>query len=123
MNPRMILFAAAVLSLAMSVTARDDEWLCKAMEQLLIYPNIRLAEWIGYPQGWDMPDDLGDVSIVLPIVEDYEAIYLLKYSASRQELWLWPFRSMKVTTDQNGDWEGTHDFCPPLIVDLTYSSE
>lgn len=118
MNLRMVVFAAAIIALALTVKAKDDDWLCKAMEQLLVYPNIRLAEWVGYPRGWDMPDDLEDVSIVLPIVEDYERMYLLKFSASKQELWLWPFKSMTVTTDQDGEYEGTHDFCPPIIISL-----
>lgn len=105
-----------VIIVATRASAAAD-WLCDYMASLTVYPEVHLAEWIGYPEGWrDMPSDLDDHQLLLPISQDQEQFYLVKTSASAGQQWIWTYRSMDRWTDQNGQHDGHHDFCPAVLV-------
>lgn len=113
----VIMAVLAVLGLIniTRVSAAAD-WLCEYVAALTVYPDVRAAEWVGYPEGWrDMPDDLGN-DMMLPVSEDGEQFYLLKSSAKAGETWLWTYRSMATWTDSEGEHDGHHDFCDAVLV-------
>jgi len=66
-----------------------------------------LVEWLDYPQGWELPDDLKKASRIdfaQGGIWDY-------YSASQQAHYLIVFTSYQQTADANGEHFGAHEFC------------
>lgn len=110
-----------LLFIARIVAAEQEHWLCQYTNALTNYPRVSLAEWDPERYTWvDMPSDLGqDGFLFLPLSEEFRQGYHIEFSPSEQELWLWPFWSLEIRRDQNGDHEGSHDFCPVLIIDLS----
>lgn len=98
----------------------EDHWLCNVMDTASVSRAGRVAEWDAQGYGWvGMPTDLNQVPIdILFADEQMSAGYVLYFSASQQELWVFPQWSFNVSTDPNGQHEGTHDLCPVRIYDL-----
>lgn len=92
------------------VTAADDP-LCQFFDALATMPSVGVAEWIGYPTGWkDMPTTW-DYETFLPILEGG-----ILQRVSGDKAWLWGYLSLTTWTDQNGEHDGHHDFCPSVLV-------
>jgi len=77
---------------------------CNAIHALV---GGELVEWLGYPQGWDLPDDLKKSSRI----EFAEGGIWDYYSASQQAHYLIVFTSYEQTTNPNGEHFGAHEFC------------
>lgn len=75
---------------------------CAAIHTLV---GGELVEWIGYPQGWNLPDDLTRADRV-----DFADGGVWEfYSASEQARYVWVFVSYEVS----GTPRGAHEFCGP----------
>lgn len=78
---------------------------CAAVHALV---GGELVEWIGYPQGWNLPDDL----------ERGERIDFADggvwefYSDSERARYVWVF----ITYTVDGEPRGYHDFCGPYRI-------
>jgi len=100
--------------------APEDHALCRVVANGSVSLSGRVAEWVGYPQGWqDMPADLWDIPIdILYADENMSSGYMLQFSPSKQELWVFPLWSFDFATDANGNYGGTHDLCQVMVYDL-----
>ena len=111
----LMILSAIVLFIVTRADAAAD-WLCDYVQALTVYDNVQVAEWVGYPEGWaDMPIDLDNQQLLLPISEDGQQAYLIKTSTLQREQWIWTYKSMRTWTDQNGEHDGHHDFCSAVL--------
>lgn len=94
-----------------AITSAADDPLCLYFDALATMPGVRVAEWIGYPEGWkDMPTEW-DYETFLPILDGG----ILQRVKGRKQ-YLWGYRSMATWTDANGEHEGNHDFCEAVLI-------
>lgn len=78
---------------------------CESIHSLV---GGELVEWIGYPQGWNLPSDLKRTARV-----DFDNGGVWAYhSESDHARYLWIF----VSYTEDGVPEGYHDFCGPYRV-------
>src|SRR5690242_10211012 len=71
-----------------------------------------LVEWQGYPQGWDLPEDLTKVARV-----DFDNGGMWAYySKSEHARYIWVFTSYEQTGDPDEGDFGAHEFCGPYRV-------
>ncbi len=120
-----VLFTILLMLAGLVTATPEDHAMCRAYASTQVSLAGRVAEWVGYPEGWsDMPADLINLDI-LPIPDEtltdgwlYSSFYDLKFSPSTMQLWVFPHVSFEYSTDANGNNGGTHDLCPVMIYDL-----
>lgn len=82
-----------------------DHPLCSYFAELANLPDVEVAVWIGYPDGWQD----------YPKVWDYETYTELPGGTgilsrvAGDQTWLWGFRSLTEN-------EGNHDFCSDVLI-------
>jgi len=112
----MILFGVliALIFVALVRAGDDPHALCRALADTKVSHSGRYAVWDTDAKTWrDIPNDLNGVNIdFLPVNEDKNAGYYLKYSPSKNELWIFPFWSLE------NDGTGSHDLCPVIVYKL-----
>lgn len=114
----VLLIAMALLLIAIvaikAYASPEDHVLCRVMVLSQVSRAGRLALWDDSIEAWqDMPADLGAIPIdLLYLDETMDAAYYLMFSASKMELWIFPYWSLQP------DDTGTHNFCPVVIYDL-----
>ena len=64
--------------------------------------------WVGYPQGWDMPDDLVGSWKVIGVIEQEPMMVWIWSSATTNNYYIFPFDNTTPFTDANGDYYGVH---------------
>lgn len=106
-------FAAAVLviGLVVSRVAATDDPLCQYFDALATMQGVEVAEWIGYPDGWEDYPQEWDYEVFLPILDGG-----ILQSVSGNKQWLWGYRSLDTWADQNGEHDGHHDFCDKVLI-------
>ena len=101
----LLLIAALVFAPVDSPTPET----CDAIHALV---GGELVEWLGYPLGWDLPDDLQKVGRV-----DFDSGGVWAYHSDiDQARYLWVFVSYEQTTGADGQHFGAHEFCGPYKV-------
>jgi hypothetical protein len=71
-----------------------------------------LVEWVGYPQGWQLPADLKKIGRV-----DFASGGAWAYhSESDQARYIVVFASYEQTTGADGEHFGAHSFCGPYRI-------
>lgn len=83
---------------------------CRQIEA--ITGGVELA-WLGYPDGWQLPDDLKRSATV-----HFAVGGIWEYTAESEPgvKYLWWFGDFEATTDANGNHLGYHDFCALRVV-------
>lgn len=82
---------------------------CDAIHALV---GGELVEWVGYPQGWNLPADLTLVKRI-----DFEQGGIVKYHSHTDGAnFITVFLSYDETTDANGEHLGAHSFCGPFRI-------
>lgn len=95
----MILF---ILSLLFAIPTPEQ---CEAVHALV---GGELVEWIGYPEGWNLPDDL----LRIGRIDFAQGGIWEDYSKSEDARYLWVFLDYVV----DGTPRGAHNFCGPYRV-------
>lgn len=67
-----------------------------------------LVEWVGYPQGWILPDDLDRIGRI----DFADGGIWEDYSKSERARYLWVFVNYIV----DGEPRGAHNFCGPYRI-------
>lgn len=114
----VLLLVALIVIKARADAGAQDQPICKAVNVTDYPPNARVAEWVGYPEGWqDMPAGLLEQeSIMLYMDETITAGYALYIQEG--ELWIFPHWSFESRFDENDQHGGTHDLCPVIVYTL-----
>lgn len=77
---------------------------CAAIHALV---GGELVEWQGYPDGWNLPDDMSRTDWI-----DFASGGIIAYwSESEQARYVIVFTSYEATADSNGNHYGQHSFC------------
>lgn len=98
----MILAALAVYIVNMKA---NDHPLCDYFAELAKEPSVEVAEWVGYPQGWNNYPQEWDYETITDLAGG-AAIVTKVYGGER---WIWAFRTL---TEDNGN----HDFCEHVLI-------
>lgn len=112
----MFLLSAACcigcLLFAVSRVAAADDPLCAYFDTLATMPGVSVAEWIGYPEGWrDMPQTWDYVTWT-PMLWP-SGILTAGYKSVR---YMWAFTDLDSENYGVPSQEGTHNFCPTVLV-------
>jgi hypothetical protein len=107
-----LMILAVIVMVVLPRASADEHPLCSYFEAVSHLPGVRVAEWIGYPDGWrDMPETWDYITIT-----DLPGGTSILSQVTGYERWLWGFRSDQTWTDANGDWDGHHDFCEAVLI-------
>lgn len=90
---------------AISHVSAGQHPLCTYFEALSKEPDVTVAEWIGYPQGWHNYPQEWDYETFTPIAGESGILSRV----SGDETWLFGFRTL---TEDNGN----HDFCEHVLI-------
>lgn len=105
----MLTFFALLITLFFSPVNVPSGGVCDSIHTLV---GGEPVEWVGYPQGWNLPADLkasGHVDFQTGGVISY-------YSKSERTRYLFVFTSYEANADSNGEHHGNHDFCGPYRI-------
>lgn len=100
-----------ILGAVIAKVAAADDPLCLYFDALASMPGVEVATWVGYPQGWQNYPETWDYEVFLPILGGG----ILQRVAGDQS-WYWGYRSLETWTDQAGEHDGHHDFCPAVLI-------
>lgn len=83
----------------------DDHPLCSYFAELANEPNVSVAKWIGYPEGWEGYHTEWDYETITDLANGSGIIT----KAVGKTRWLFAFRSFK---EDNGN----HDLCEHVLI-------
>ena len=109
----VLLLLAGLLFVATRIFAGAiDQETCNALDERLRYDEK--LSWIGYPQGWDLPDDLRPLGLfpIEPTNPDVEASahYGIFESKETKSVYVWYFFDLET----DGEPLGQHHICPQV---------
>ena len=78
---------------------------CDAIHALV---GGELVEWVGYPQGWNLPDDLKRIGRI----DFADGGIWNDYSRNERARYVWVFLDYTV----DGEPRGAHNFCGPYRI-------
>lgn len=82
---------------------------CDAIHALV---GGELVEWVGYPDGWQLPDDLKRIGRI----DFADGGIWNDYSRNERARYVWVFTSYEQNADANGQHFGAHFFCGPFRI-------
>lgn len=107
----VVALTVILLGLSEFLAGAIDDNVCNALDERLSYDEK--LEWIGYPDGWELPPDLEFVGLLpLAPLEDMKdnAHYGQYYSRSENALYIWYFEDLRA----DGNPYGQHHICPQV---------